>query len=476
MVKRALLVHNNKFTDKSFHPLYATGNDVARLISLLQQDYVGFAPENIEELENPNLSDFRAAVSRFFRNADRDDYLFFYYAGHGIRSETGELHLALKRTTMEDYEALSLNAGFIRRNLERSISEKKVVVLDCCNAGAFREGGRFIARDATYDPGLLSANFDPQGTGTYVLGASQSGSSAYETKGEDGKPYSLFTDVFIHGVETGEAAPGNEKINLVDVGKYIFSRRNRSGKATRPFIDVENAAGLLEFARNPNPVGSGDHRPPDPPPPPFTQKSRNFRFRKRAPAIGIAVVVLIGGAFFLWAQYPGSGSSTPYKGAPSDPSRVGLTWRSFGKVPGVPDVVSLGCYSKFNNDKPCPQILGWTECSKKLPLLCISHVKEGDDPTSERVSWPGGGTPSPDWINRRAELTLPIIPPRKRSDADRVCQDQFGATFRVATITESQNPSAQGWRFDVAGDILPDEGPFWIDVRQKYQDELCWTE
>ena len=58
--KKALIVHNNKFVDKSFHALSATPHDVARLRDLLGRDYVGFRPENIVELENPDLADFRA--------------------------------------------------------------------------------------------------------------------------------------------------------------------------------------------------------------------------------------------------------------------------------------------------------------------------------------------------------------------------------------------------------------------------------
>ncbi|TRD16256.1 caspase family protein [Palleronia caenipelagi] len=249
--RRALLIHNSRFVDPSLHPLPAADADVERLRDLLIAPHVGFAPEDVTLLSNPSLTDFRTAVSRFFREAQGDDYLFFYYAGHGIRSETGDLYLALRNTRIEDFEAMSLEASFIRRCLLQCLSDQKIVVLDCCNAGAFRQSGHMVARDASYDPGLLVANFDPKGSGTYVLGASQSGASAYETVGADGQPFSLFTDAFIRGVESGEAAPGQPVITLIDISTYVYAKRNAQGQATRPYIDVTNAVGQLEFARNP---------------------------------------------------------------------------------------------------------------------------------------------------------------------------------------------------------------------------------
>lgn len=249
--RRALLVHNSKFIDPNLAPLTAASGDVRKLAELLQADFVGFDPSEITLLENPSLGDFRAAVSQFYREAKRDDYLFFYYAGHGIRGEGGELYLALRNTTLENYEALALEANYIRRNLERCFAQQKVLLLDCCNASAFREDGKYVARDAGFDAGQMAANFNPKGTGTYILGASQSGASAYETIDENGNAYSLFTHHLIEGVTTGQAAPGRAHINWTDIGAYIHSQRKSEGILTTPYIDMTNAAGLLEFCKNP---------------------------------------------------------------------------------------------------------------------------------------------------------------------------------------------------------------------------------
>jgi|GEM_PF-6705775 len=293
--RRALLVHNSKFIDPSLAPLTAAKEDVRKLRDLLQQDYVGFQADEITLLENPSLADFRAAVSVFFKSAKQDDYLFFYYAGHGIRGMGGELYLALRNTTLENYEALALEASYIRRNLERCFAKQKVLLLDCCNASAFRQDGRYVARDSVHDAGQMVANFDPKGTGTYILGASQSGSSAYETKNDAGQSYSLFTHHLIEGVTTGKAAQGRDRINWADIGGYIHAQRNSEGVLTTPYIDMTNAAGLLEFCRNPciNPVL---------PAPPKPRKTN--RKTMRWIATGLAASLICAGAYMVYTQNP----------------------------------------------------------------------------------------------------------------------------------------------------------------------------
>jgi hypothetical protein len=288
--RRALLVHNSKFIDPNLAPLTAASGDVRKLAELLQTDFVGFDPSEITLLENPSLGDFRAAVSQFYRDAKRDDYLFFYYAGHGIRGEGGELYLALRNTTLENYEALALEANYIRRNLERCFAQSKVLLLDCCNASAFREDGQYVARDAGFDAGQMAANFNPKGSGTYILGASQSGASAYETIDENGNAYSLFTHHLIEGVTTGQAAPGRPHINWTDIGAYIHSQRKSEGILTTPYIDMTNAAGLLEFCKNPQiepqPVVTTETSKP----PPTKNDSRKMAIWPFALGVGVIAV------------------------------------------------------------------------------------------------------------------------------------------------------------------------------------------
>ncbi len=548
MVKRALLIHNNKFLDKSFQPLLATSEDVQRLTELLKKDYVGFDDKNVIVKSNLNLEDFRDEVSRFFGNADKEDFLFFYYAGHGIRGDSGELFLALKGTTNENYDAVSLNASYIREKLERSFSEKKVVMLDCCNAGAFRDDGSFTARSADFSGGLLNAAFDPKGTGTYVLGASQSGASAYETVDETGKPYSLFTDAFIRGVESGEAAPGKATINLIDISGYIHSQRNKDGKETRPYLDVTNSAGYLEFSRNPNPDAEAVQGLSDLM---SLQSAAQKKYSKLSvltkTVIGIVILFLLGLILILLIYNPRqptqtfdskevfqdgyaianaelSGYAWTFNGPSRTHSGIGvfgcqanssvsyLRKLIFGRENcdhyGSVDLdnrsrTDLGPDAKFRNASNLDAVA--TSCRSYLPLLCIDKsgnwsMPEGLERDEGNNLIVGVKDPRPFWTSGVVMATLPLLPPAHITDADKICQESFGANYKVAGIRDGfsahslyaylydpkKPPEPWGWRTRMVKLLsMSMENPhflrnlkypqkFWLDIEnQPYAN--CWN-
>jgi len=499
-VKRALLVHNNTFIDKSFRPLFATSGDVARLKTLLQQDYVGFKPDNIVELENPGLTDFQTAILEFYRSGDVDDYLFFYYAGHGVCDDFGQLYLALKRTTYTNFEAQSLDAGFIGSQLKRSRTKKKVVMLDCCNASGFSKNDGFVPRDVEGGFSPYEKNFDPRGSGTYILGASQTGSSAYEKVGPDGNSYSLYTSAFIKGIESGEAAPFSETIKLSDISDFIHEQRNNSGKATNPYFSAAGVEGQLEFARNPSPKPQSD----------------KVALSKTTIIQGIGR-----GKFLLWLSFVGfvtsglaftityfslpktitglpQGSETTevfYYGDPASPEKTGLTWVAKGYL-NEPKVIQISCFSEIYVGGKCNPIRGDSECSNEFPILCINA--DG----GSRGKWPGSGEKSPRWSGARVRMTRNVAPHAKLSDADRFCRDNFGPDYRVAEFHDSDILSEEekegltaaeiarqtGWAFEAEripvpssgfvepgdGIIKPGDGPFWVDINDQ-PNGTCWS-
>ncbi|MFQ5439447.1 MAG: hypothetical protein ACE5DK_11535, partial [Paracoccaceae bacterium] len=313
------------------------------------------------------------------------------------------------------------------------------------------------------------------------LGASQSGSSAFETIGADGKPYSLFTRAFIDGVETGEAAPGRETINLADISKYIYSQRNRSGKATRPYIDVENAMGLLEFARNPKSVeGVRAVAVPTAKPIPHVSPASNSLtaflrgLRQYLVPLGSAVVLAMAGYFgYQYLYWPGY--------TLADPSRSGMTWTSSGDYPDNPGIVTVGCSTGGSSGEKCDPINGDAICSIALPLLCFSLVN------GKKADWPGEADRKPArWSGGRVQLTAAMVPPAKLSDANRLCSDNFGSDYRVAefhdsawvddsNISDIQNLRNHGWAFQAFGDINSEDRRFWVDVNDQ-PNGTCWND
>jgi uncharacterized caspase-like protein len=79
-------------------------------------------------------------VSKFFRERQLTDLALLYFSGHGFRDDNGELYLTTSDTEIDDVEASSLSATFIRQRMEQSRAGQQVVLLDCCFSGAFLPG------------------------------------------------------------------------------------------------------------------------------------------------------------------------------------------------------------------------------------------------------------------------------------------------------------------------------------------------
>ena len=138
--KYALLIGNSGFTDSALARLSAPENDVIALSQVLERpDIAGFTTTL---LLNAGMDEARTAVAEHFQNRSPDDLLFFYYTGHGLRDESGDLYLALPQTSTATPSAISLEADYVHRQMDRSASRRQVLILDCCHSGAFIRSGR----------------------------------------------------------------------------------------------------------------------------------------------------------------------------------------------------------------------------------------------------------------------------------------------------------------------------------------------
>lgn len=164
-------------------------------------------------------------LQQFLQDANGSDVLI-YYSGHGFTkldqlSQIAEGYLAPSDCQVEQNAAKQIIAeknGISLFSLNTLINRHSfnslVVILDCCNAGAFLESG-MVRRDVTA--------FDYQ-RDYYLITACRSSSKAYE-----GEEYSLLTDALLKGLSPTNAAPGNGWISgdrLFDVvGNELYNSR-----------------------------------------------------------------------------------------------------------------------------------------------------------------------------------------------------------------------------------------------------------
>lgn len=239
----ALLIANSTFSDPALERLSAPENDVIGLRDVLARpDIAGFETRLIV---NAGMDEARIAVAEHFRNRAPDDLLLLYYTGHGLRDERGDLYLALPQTRADAPGAVSLEADFVRKQMDRCHSRRQVLILDCCHSGAFmrREG----AKRSDREPHLFQTDFDPRGHGRFVLAASAADESAFEVEGR-----SIFTRHLVEALATGAAAPEKPEITVNDLHDYVCLRVAAETAPMQPQFWVDEQTAPLVIARNPD--------------------------------------------------------------------------------------------------------------------------------------------------------------------------------------------------------------------------------
>lgn len=246
MSKRlALVVGNSRYDDPTLTKLKTPKADAAALASVLGDPHIGGFDE-VLELVDPTEAEARRAIGDFFRRRHPRDLLLFYFSGHGVKDDRGRLYLALRDTEYERLSTTAIASAFLVEHMDDCRSRRQVIILDCCNSGAF-------ARGSKGDPTAYTADtFAGSGFGRVVLTASDS--TQYALEGDqviERAELSLFTHYLLEGLKTGQAAPGQPWITLDALYDYTYGRVVSHARGQTPRKWVYNQEGSVVVARNP---------------------------------------------------------------------------------------------------------------------------------------------------------------------------------------------------------------------------------
>jgi formylglycine-generating enzyme required for sulfatase activity len=246
----ALIIANSEFDDPKLAQLVTPGRDAEALAQVLSDPAIGGF--DVTLLVNRTLREVRAQIGRLYWRRKKDDLLLLYYSGHGIKDDYGDLYLAVKDTEAEVASATALDAAFVCDQLDKSSSQRKVVVLDCCHSGAFARGAKALGTSA----GTQEA-FAGSGYGRVILTAS----NAVEYAWEGGKPLgeaatSVFTHFVVEGLQTGAAdRDGDGEVSLDELYDYVYEQVITSGLSKQtPQKWAQKVEGRIIIAQNPRPV------------------------------------------------------------------------------------------------------------------------------------------------------------------------------------------------------------------------------
>lgn len=201
---RAVLIGTSTY-ETDFKSLPPVDNNLEELKNLLiQPEIFGLDPDHVKTLHNTsNLINIKQTIADSGREAS--SLFLFYYTGHGALKADG-FYLTVPETTSKDPDITGLNWSEVRRALEKSKAQVKIVILDCCYAGKALKNilsnpEQWLEQQvATDDQGV---HFDPEG----LVGiASSPGNSVSYGFGD--KQYTEFTGRLIGILDNGIEGAG----------------------------------------------------------------------------------------------------------------------------------------------------------------------------------------------------------------------------------------------------------------------------
>jgi len=241
MAKVALLIGVSEY-EPGLNALPAAVQDVEAIRRVLgNPEMGGFADEDITVLKNPQPQSFRNAIYSLFANRKRDDLVLFYFSGHGIKDDRGNLYLSTRDTRKDNTRLVTpsaVAASYLHESINYSRSQRQVIILDCCFSGA-------IARGMTAkDDGSINLQEQLGGKGRAILTSSSSTQYSFE---QEGSELSIYTSYLVEGINTGAAdTDGDGQISIDELHEYASQKVQEASPAMTPkFYPMEEGYKIL---------------------------------------------------------------------------------------------------------------------------------------------------------------------------------------------------------------------------------------
>jgi hypothetical protein len=222
--KKALLVGINKYHDSKLNDLKFAVNDVSAIYSILTDpNRGGFVPDNCllmtDGSKNRNLKPVRSNIislmTSLSETAKPDDYIVFFFSGHGIE-EDGKSYLLPSDARINVLRDTAVSIDWIKATLKASKAHTKVLILDACHAGAMKgkaESGRMTK-------GMQDALFPPM-EGFAILSSCKLNEVSWEMPE---KKHGVFSYFLIEGLQGAADFDFDGHIFVSDASRYTTER------------------------------------------------------------------------------------------------------------------------------------------------------------------------------------------------------------------------------------------------------------
>ncbi|BAY82873.1 hypothetical protein NIES267_23580 [Calothrix parasitica NIES-267] len=246
MAKIALLIGVSEY-QPGLNPLPSAVRDVEAMREVLvNPEMGGFTDSNVTVLKNPQPQNIRNAIYHLFANRQRDDLVLFYFSGHGIKDDRGNLYFSTCDTRKNNGKLVTpsaIAARTLHDSINDSRSQRQIIILDCCFSGAIATGM------SVKDDGSVNVEEQLGGKGRAILTSSTSTQYSFEQQDSE---LSIYTRYLVEGVNTGAAdKDGDGQISIDELHEYAKSKVQEASPAMTPeFYPVKEGHKIL-LAKSP---------------------------------------------------------------------------------------------------------------------------------------------------------------------------------------------------------------------------------
>jgi tetratricopeptide (TPR) repeat protein len=243
MAKYALLIGVSDYSS-SFNPLSSAVRDVEALQQVLQDPEIGGF--EVKSLLNPDRLQTEDAIEELFTGRRKDDVVLFFFSGHGITTDDGNLYFAVHTTRKDAQDKLkktsAVESALLKQFMTNSRSRHQVIILDCCFSGAF---------DLRKDAGSIDIKRHLGGEGRVVLTSSTSDQYSFMRQELD---LSVYTHHLVEGLTTGDADLDQDGfIAVEELHEYVKRKVRETEPAMQPGMDSFREGLKIYLCRTPSP-------------------------------------------------------------------------------------------------------------------------------------------------------------------------------------------------------------------------------
>ncbi len=244
--RAALFIATGRYS--ALPQLDAAARDAAEISRALADPNIGAF--EVTSIVDRNVEEIRSALEDFLEQRHRGDTIVVYVSCHGLLDKQDRLYFAATDTRKDRLAETGVEAGWLLDRLEECQAARQVVILDCCNSGAFGRAGGKGEADANL---RLPLRFSSTGRGRAVLTATRASQRSGEGDRIDVvRTSSVFTSALVEGLRTGTAdADGDGYVSVDEAYTYAYEKVGASGtdQVLQRWISV--GVGELLLARNP---------------------------------------------------------------------------------------------------------------------------------------------------------------------------------------------------------------------------------